>query len=355
MDVILLGDLAFTGIISTQPDKNRERYQNVSTLLHHADLVFANLEVPIKIDESKNEFKNFIHFSYKEPTIDLLKMLNIGCVSLANNHIYDCSMSGVQATISTLDQLNIAHTGAGWLPEHISPVIIKKNNETIAFIAYVDASTNPKTEQFPELLINYFDVEKVIEQIKELKEQTITKIICSIHWGVDYSFYPTPNQQNIARRLIDAGADVIMGHHPHTLQPFENYKDGVIFYSLGGLTFGDFIKNNKLIALYRKTKSSVISELNLQSMKANFYCTKEKRGNYIVITKGNYLKWSKHKWIHFKLRNSSKIMNFFYYFKENISDRILEYFFGYYMNPIYRLFQIHNYKKLFRLLIRNSK
>jgi len=350
MDVIFIGDLAFTGIVSTQPDKNRERYQKVSTLLHHADMVFANLEVPIKNDESKNEFKNFIHFSLKKPTIDLLKMLNIGCVSLANNHIYDCSMTGVQATISTLDQLNIAHTGAGWLPEHISPAIIKKDDATIAFIAYVDASTNPKTEQFPELLINYFDVEKVIEQIKELKKQTITKIICSIHWGVDYSLYPTQDQRNIAKKLIDVGADIIMGHHPHTLQPYEEYKQGKIFYSLGGLTFGDFIYKGNLVALCRKSKSSVIVKMNLKKMRTTFYGTKEKQGNYINISNQDYLKWSRQMWVHFKRKNSSSLLNHIYNFKEYVLDRIFEYFFGYYMNPFSRLFQIHNYKKIFRLI-----
>jgi hypothetical protein len=350
MDIFFIGDVAFTGIVSTQPEKNKERYQKVSTLLHRSDLVFANLEVPIKIDESQNKYKNFIHFSLKGPTIELLKTLNIGCVSLANNHIYDCNMSGIQATINTLDQLHISHTGAGWLPEHISPVIIKKGKETIAFIAYVDASTNPKTEFFPELYINYFNIEKVIEKIKELKEQSINKIICSIHWGVDYSFYPTMDQRNIAKLLVEAGADIIMGHHPHTLQPFEEYNRGKIFYSLGGLTFGDFVYKNKLVALCRKSKSSVIVKMDLENLKTTFYGTKEKQGNYIDITNRNYLKWSNQKWVHYKLKNSSLISKQLYNFKENVLDRIFEYFFGYYMNPFKRLFQIHNYKKISRLI-----
>lgn len=178
------------------------------------------------------------------PTEDLLRMLNIGCVFLANNHIYDFKMPGLQATISMLNELGIYHTGAGWFSDHIDPVIINNTDIRIAFIAYIDKSTNPKTEYFPELLINYFDVDKVLSDNHNISN-TVDKLIINIHWGVDYSFYPTPEQIYISRRLVDAGTDVIMGHHPHTIQPYETYYRGLIFYSLGGLTFGDNIKEGK--------------------------------------------------------------------------------------------------------------
>ena len=134
------------------------------------------------MDESINEFKKSIHFSYHIPTRDLLRMLNVGCVSLANNHVYDCKMSGLEAIINILDGFGIYHTGAGWLPQHIEPVIIHKNGKKLAFLAYVDKSTNPKTENFPELLINYFDVNVAESDIQHIKN-TVDKVIVSIHWG----------------------------------------------------------------------------------------------------------------------------------------------------------------------------
>jgi len=239
-------------------------------------------------------------------------------------------MPGLKATINILDKLEIYHTGAGWLPEHIEPVIINNGNNKIGFLSYVDQSTNTKTENFPELYINYFSVNKVKANIENIKNK-VDIIILSIHWGVDYSHYPTSEQVSIARDLIDAGADIIMGHHPHTLQPYENYKKGTIFYSLGGLAFGDFKKEgkSKLQALYRKTKNGLITQYDLDSNGFHFISTKEQKGNNIQLKKRDFTKWSAGKWKIYHLKNKSKIIRKVVDFKEKIFDRVIEYFFGY--------------------------
>lgn len=347
---VILGDIAFTGILSSEPEKNKERYKEVTPVLSEAGLVFANLEVPVKVDELQNEFKKLIHYSLPGPTEELLKLLNIGCVSLANNHIYDCKMSGLKATIYLLDKLGIYHTGAGWLPEHTEPVIIEHDQKKIGFLAYVDPSTNPKTENFPELYINYFTEEQAISDVKQLKN-TVDKIIVSIHWGVDYSHYQTREQVETAHNLIDAGADVIMGHHPHTLQPYEKYKSGYIFYSLGGLTFGDYLKpgKKKLQALFMKTKKGLIAQYDITSNDFTFVATKELKGNSIELIKHNYNKWSNHKWKIIVLAQKYPLIHKWIVFKEKIIDRVVEYFFGYYQNPVKRLFQISNIRKIKRL------
>jgi poly-gamma-glutamate capsule biosynthesis protein CapA/YwtB (metallophosphatase superfamily) len=348
--IIILGDIAFTGILSTEPEKNRERFKEVVSVLAESDLVFANLEVPVKIDESRNEYKNFIYYSLPEATEQLLKLLNIGCVSLANNHIYDCKLPGLKTTIKVLDKQGIYHTGAGWKKEHIEPVIIKKDDVKVGFLAYVDKSTNPKTETFPELFINYFEIEKVIEDVQTLKPK-VDEIICSIHWGVDYSHYPTEQQRVIARRLIDAGVNIIMGHHPHTLQPHENYKEGHIFYSLGNFTFGDYIKEGKseLQGTYKKTKNGLIVKYNGKSNTFCFVSTKEKKGNFVVLSNRDYLSWSEKKWRIYFLTCKFKIIRKMVILKEKVFDIIIEYFFGYYKNPIKQMFKFSNIKKIGRL------
>ncbi len=350
-NITLLGDIAFTGLLSKEPHKNPERFQEVTPILNNSNMVFANLEVPVKASESVNEHKNFIHYSLPEPTEQLLKLLNIGCVSLANNHIYDCKLDGLKATIGILDKLGIYHTGAGWKQEHIEPVIIEKDGLNVAFLAYVDKSTNPKTESYPELLINYFEINRVIEEINKLKGN-VDKIICSIHWGVDYSYYPTPQQRVIAKKLIDAGADIIMGHHPHTLQPYEKYKEGYIFYSLGGLTFGDYMKEGKseLQALFRKTKYGLIANFDTNSCMVHFVSTHEKKGNYISKINRDYKRWSIKKWKYYNLKQKHELVNRAIVLKEKILDRVFEYFFGYYKNPIKRMFQFSNLKKFKKLL-----
>jgi len=346
--ISFLGDIAFTGLLSNCSDKNIERFNALQTTLNATDFIIANLEVPLKTDSSKNEHKNFVHYSLPEPTKQLLRLLRISCVSLANNHIFDFKMPGLTATIEVLNRLGIYHTGAGWLKEHIEPIIFNNNDIAVGFMAYVDKSTNPKTEFFPELLINYFDSEKVINDVRKLKSK-VDKIICSIHWGEDYSYYPTKQQVTIARKLIDEGVDIIMGHHPHTLQPFERYNEGVIFYSLGGLTFGDFQRNGKMYALYRKTKLGLIAKCDLATMNLNFCATKELIGNYVIPNTIDYNKWSKRRWRLYNLKENNVVLRKLINFNEKVVYRIYEYFFGYYQNPIKRVFQISNIKKIKKL------
>jgi poly-gamma-glutamate synthesis protein (capsule biosynthesis protein) len=342
--------VAFNGILSTEPEKNKERFKDIRPILNKSDLVFANLEVPVKVDETRNEDKNTIFYSLPEPTEQLLKMLNIGCVSLANNHIYDCKMPGLKATIHVLDKLGIYHTGAGWLPEHTEPAIIHKNNQKIGFLAYVDKNTNPKTENHPELFINYYTIENVLSDIKKIKKQ-VDKIIVSLHWGVDYSHYPTREQRVIAQKLVDAGVNIIMGHHSHTLQPYEIYKGNHIFYSLGSLTFGDYIKEGKkeLQALFRKTKYGLITNYDIQANRVQFISTHEKKGNFVSIINRDYQRWSGKKWKCYNLKQKYKIVNRIIVFKEKVLDRVFEYFLGYYKNPVKRLFQLSNLKKIKKL------
>lgn len=291
----LLGDLSFNGLISNHPEQNIERFFDVASILHSSDLVFANLEVPVKGDDSINELKKLILFSLPQPTRNLLKTLNIGIVSLANNHIYDCAMPGLLETIRILDELGIYHTGAGWKKEHIEPVIINHHGTKIGFLAYVDKSTNPKTEDYPGLLINYLIPEQVLADIKKIRSHT-DKIICSIHWGNDYSNFYSGKQQRLAHEIIDAGADIIMGHHPHTIQTYEVYNNKIIFYSLGQLCFGDFTWEGRLRALKRKTKLGMIIKFNDFSLKKfDIIPTKEKgeTGSLLQVktSEGNKTCW----------------------------------------------------------------
>ena len=173
----------------------------------------------------------------------------------------------------------------------------------------------------------------------------------SLHWGVDYSFYPTNDQIRMAKLFIDSGADIIMGHHPHTIQPYEKYKKSYIFYSLGGLTFGDYKKTpqSELQALFRKTKKGLIVNYDNKDNLVSFISTKELKGNYIKLIKFNYFKWSQKMWVYFKIKHFHPIFTNFFLFKEKFLDRVYEYFFGYYKNPIKRFFQFSNIKKIPKL------
>ena len=174
-------------------------------------------------------------------------------------------------------------------------------------------------------------------------------VIVSIHWGTDYSFWHEEWQIAAARQLIDAGADIIMGHHSHTLQAYEHYGSGLIFYGLGSLTFGDFVRNGRRYALFRKTKKSAVFVLGRTGEIERAIPTIEKKGNLIVRGRMHIRARNRRLAVINRLRVRNKLVRNLLKFQENVLYRIYEYFFGYYMNPAARLMQFGNLKKVKRL------
>lgn len=334
MRIALIGDIGLGGIISSQPDKNSYRFKIVSDKLKKYDLVFANLETPVE-SETYLDIKGKILLSAnKDVTKDVLRQLKVSCVSLANNHIFDGKMDGLRNTIGLLDNQGIAHTGAGWKKKHIDPVIIKNESVSIAFLAYVDINTNPGTESYSNLFINYLEPKKIIKDIQGLKNK-VDKIILSLHWGKDYSHYPTNHQISLSDSFLDAGVDIIMGHHSHVLQPFIRKEDNrIVYYGLGSLVFGDFIHEGEMRALRLKTKKSVIPCIELNNMSVNYIHTKDTKGNEIKVIRGNYIAWSKRKLWLSKMAKSNYIFRLYIKLKETIFDRLIDVLFGYYRTPL---------------------
>tara|TARA_Y100001970_G_C14249827_1_gene870981 strand:- start:741 stop:1862 length:1122 start_codon:yes stop_codon:yes gene_type:complete len=363
VSISLIGDVALNGLFVANATKNRNRFLAISNILNKSDLVFANLETGVKVVNKANELKvkngGIIASTTEDVLEEVSKYLNISAYSIANNHIYDYGDEGVKKTIEVLSKNNIHHSGAGYKEYHTDPVIINQQGIKIAFLAFVDQNTNPATPSSNSYFINYFDEDNIASQIKNIRND-VDYIIVSIHWGVDYSTYPTIYQTDVCKKFIDIGANIIMGHHTHTLQPFEKYNEGYIFYSLGQLCYGDYHKYGKLRSIIKKTKKSVIIKLELtkNSIKLDYNSTKELIGNKIILTNKNYLRWSAIHLKLFNLKSKYSIINFIINVKENFIDRINEYFFGYYLNPFSRLFQFQNLKKinyLFRDYKKNIK
>ncbi len=360
--IALLGDVALHGLYCEESDKNKNRFNGIATILEKTDLNIANLETPVQGNGETNDLKKgkkgIIHFTQDSVVKEILPILNINAVSLANNHIYDCKTSGITNTSLCLEQMNIEYTGAGNKLENIEPMIFNINNQNIGFIAYVHQSTNPMVEN-RSIFLNLFDEEKIIGDIKKLKKKCLC-IIVSLHWGIDYSFYPTRTQREISKRLIDSGADIIMGHHSHTVQPYEIYKNKFIFYSLGSFCFGDIIYEGKRRSLKRKTKKTIlpILEINMSSepkLKLKIcYSIKELKGNRVTLKKISLKPFLAYRLFLMKLKHKFKPVSVLINIKESIFDRIIEYFFGYYRNPIKQLFAFSNIYKL-KYILRDLK
>ena len=347
MRLALAGDIAFSGLISTSREANGERFGWLEEMLSGCDGLIANLEAPVAADERNSAKKAFL-YADPEVTIELLRRLNVKCVSLANNHILDCGSDGLANTIRLLDNAGIYHSGAGLTPGQSAPVIFTVAGKRLAFAAYNHSSTNPGSDMYPDLFLNQFDTDQVARDVKDMKEKADI-VIASIHWGTDYSFFHEPWQRKAAEQIAEAGADIIMGHHSHTLQAFETIGSTLVFYGLGSLAFGDFERNGRMYALYRRTKHSAVFITDESCRLTEAVATHERKGNCIVPGRKDIIRRNERLLRLNRFRDNNNAVSAILRFHERVISRIWEYFFGYYMNPLSRLFQFGNLRKAARL------
>lgn len=237
-----VGDVCFSGNVKSEFDnKGADPFENVKHILIDSDLTFCNLESPL----TENKTKQSRHYSKilgsnlsvfrksDQRFAKLLKVSNFNIVSLANNHILDYTDDGLFDTIDTLNNVNISYIGAGNnIKEARRPHIFEKNKIKIAFLAYgyTYEATNTSAGCAP------IWKSLIIEDIKKIRNKA-DHVIVSLHFGEEFSNIPSLYDKKLAHLLVDQGADLILGHHPHVLRDIEYYKKGIIVYSLGNFLF----------------------------------------------------------------------------------------------------------------------
>jgi len=209
------------------------------------DLIIGNLESPLITEE--NAIKNTF---FGDPKFAMfLKNSGINILNIANNHILEQGSTGFYSTINTLETLNL--DVVGYIKEKKSKIVYKTINDikiAIAGFSNVDLEVIKNETHFA--ILNEENLDDIIARME--KENADYKILC-FHWGNEYINIPSLEQRKIAYRLIDKGIDIIVGHHPHVIQPYEKYKDGHVFYSLGNFMF-DFLHSG----IVRKGLSATI-------------------------------------------------------------------------------------------------
>ncbi|MFT6361376.1 MAG: poly-gamma-glutamate synthesis protein (capsule biosynthesis protein) [Candidatus Paceibacteria bacterium] len=204
--------------------------------LQVADLVFANLEGSIS-DVGVDTGKAY-SFRFEPAVAEALAGAGIDIVSIANNHMLDWGRESLCQTTQHLTNFDINYVGAGCETiEAERPQMVTLGDTAVAFLAYTEFYIGAHaTSERPGM--SEYDMKKITQRIKELKENTDVDIVMvSMHWGEEYKKRATNNQVDLGQQLVDAGADVVIGHHPHVAQEIERYKDGWIIYSLGNFVF----------------------------------------------------------------------------------------------------------------------
>lgn len=219
-------------------------------ILEEADIAFCNLESPFYEGELQNGDR--MVFGARPETIEGLKYASFDIVSLANNHFGDQGTDGMSFTLSHLDENHIEYTGAGENEAKArEPTIIEQNGVKFAFLGYNDVKSAVRmgyaaTEDRPGIAVLTRD--NLIHDIQYAKEMAHV-VVVSIHWGIEYKETPTERQVTYAHLAIDSGASLVLGHHPHVIQPVEEYEDGYVFYSLGNFVFDQMWSEETRIGL----------------------------------------------------------------------------------------------------------
>jgi len=265
-NISFLGDISLNNKYNILYSEGRKPFKKISGILNGYDLVVGNLECLAKSGQGENLLKKpRIHTNLE--TLNYLKQINLNLALLANNHVYDNLEDGFRKTIQFLKEAGINYIGAGFSEEEArKPFITKIDDLKICILNYVTEDTNPCLPGSAGIYLNWFNKNRVIEEIGEYRKHCDQVILC-LHWGgkVERGYYPDWEQPAIARGLIKAGVDLIVGHHSHTLQPYEKYKNKYIFYSLGNFCFDDIYCDGKLNEIERgRSTESIILKVNLK-------------------------------------------------------------------------------------------
>ena len=238
--ILLGGDIMlsrYVGRVAHQKSDPGWPLHEVSELLSSADLAFANLESPFS-DRGHAVEKGMV-FKAEPDMIQALLDAGIDVVSTANNHARDCGRYGVEYTFDWLEQHGIRAVGTGATAEAARQgTVLDRNGVRFGFLAYTYDQSNGNHPDLDDR-IAMMSPAGVAGDVKEMLTRADT-VLVSMHAGVEYQRKPNAQQQAFAQAAIDAGASVVIGHHPHVTQPVESYRNGVIFYSLGNLVFDQF-------------------------------------------------------------------------------------------------------------------
>ncbi len=205
-------------------------FQHVIEDLQQAELLFGNLECTLSEAGRRSGDYHSIQMRGQQSDIDSLTQASFNVMNMANNHAMQHGKQPFKETVALLQQHNIQPCGVNY-DDHLKgiPVITETNGIKVAFLGY---SLRPR-QYFEEApLYTEGNYDNIVADTASAKQQADI-VIVSLHWGEEFITRPAPEEIQLARATIDAGASLIVGHHPHVLRGMEHYKNGTILYSLG--------------------------------------------------------------------------------------------------------------------------
>lgn len=237
-------------------------FKNITNYIQNADIAIGNLETTFA--GKSRGYSGYPTFNTPEVLGQNLKDLGIDVLSTANNHCMDKGYSGLESTLNFLDKFGISHTGTSRSNDEQNTILVKDvNGIKIAFLSFTYGTNGITIPSDKKYAVNLIDKDLMKEQIDLAKKQEVDLICVSMHWGIEYKLKQNKTQEDLANFLFENGVDLILGSHPHVLEPMEKRtitledgttKDGFVIYSLGNFMSGQ---------IYANTKSTVILDIQL--------------------------------------------------------------------------------------------
>lgn len=250
-------------------------FRYISPVISKADIAVANLEVTL----AGKPYKGYPQFSSPAELAVACRNAGFDCLVTANNHAADRGKQGIISTINKLDSIGMPHTGTFLnriSRDTLSPLMIHRNGVSAAVLSYTFSTNGIKVPE--PVVVNMLDKEIITNDIKKAKNKEPDIVVLFLHWGTEYDTVPSKNQSDLAATLLSAGADLVIGSHPHVLQKMVwlkdqlSGKDGIVVYSLG-----NFVSNQ------RKPKTDGGSIVSIEFTRDN--------ESYKISNAGYYLTW----------------------------------------------------------------
>ena len=251
-------------------------FDDIKDYISGADIAVGNLETTFA--GAGKGYSNYPRFNTPEQLAYDLKDFGIDILSTANNHCMDTNYSGIVSTLNYLDNAGISHVGTNTSWNAQNEILIKEvNNIKVAFLAFTYGTNGITIPTDKSFAVNLIDDNFILKQITLAKEQNPDLICVNMHWGIEYQTKQNSEQERLANLLFENGVDVILGSHPHVLQPMEkktitledgSTKDCFIIYSLGNFMSGQTKTNtrNSIILNMNFTKSGETEKTTIDSV-----------------------------------------------------------------------------------------
>ncbi len=256
--------------IARQPDGTYDfhpQFALIADALGRADYTIANLETTIGQYRNR-DYSGYPLFNTPETLLDAVRDAGVDFLTLANNHMLDRYFEGMVTTVDWVERYGFDYGGANRSPdEREKPIVVEVNGIHIGFLCYTQMTNGMEdfcTAEVGKFGVNYLRRNDIDADIRHLRDAGAEVIIAIPHWGEEYTRYPGQYALNNARYLVAAGADVVLGSHPHMVQPVRYVEaedaDGVAHRGLVAYSLGNFISNMTV----RYTDSGIILQFTIQ-------------------------------------------------------------------------------------------